>query len=974
MAQEPPVCDMKDHNASADSARRRLGRLLDHADWLHGLARQVVQDGDEAEDVLQEALVVASGASVPAGAPERAWLGGVLKNVARGRRRRRTKQWEREQRVAAERDRATPSVADDAARLELQRRLLGHVETLPDAQRSAVLARFYDGLPPRKIAQRDGVSVSTVNSRIQRGLELLRTRLDAEHGDRRAWAAWLLPLARRAPAAEVPVAALGLAVAAVALMAAGATWALMAPGGDARVPGLALVSPEKGKAEVGSEEIEPTPASGTTDRVALVAPAIPSLGAAPQEVRDRQLKVRVVDPQGRAIESGIQVGANARVEMPPRPGFTHTDHDDLLVAKLEGGNASFTDPWRNMLFHGVEKGPDTWDRFQVHRVFIEGPGLAEFEPEASREVAFYPLQPDATEDVECTLVLPPRGGLRLVAQDFDGQRLDADGTASLTFPGVAQHDLGGERTYAAPIRSGIAEWTDFAIGRRPFEIRIDVPSLGASWTTYGTGPERDLEVVTVKSQRPRRPAVTARLVDRRGKPLELDRVELQLTSPGLALYVGRSLIASSGPDGRIRFELPVDGQDSGALPPLAMHSLRVSVEGADGQYRQAVHDAIRLWKSPPGSYELGADLGDVLLRFERRAELHGLVLDEQHRPVAGAEVSLSTPGAQGFGAIPTDASGAFTLSAPARSGSILQVDVPDGPYMRYEEELQQGTEELLIVLTRGSRFEGKIDMGGFNFPERAFTIVLAHDTQTELRRYFWPDQMGAFGGGPVPPGDYTATVNCQGGQALATFAGIHFGESGTVTDERLNGLRLSDYFREVAVTWSASERRWSPQFIVEPLDRSGRFTFVLIGFLKDGLILPTRIPAAVRFTIGEDLVRIEDVSTIGEKLHVTFGGAIDLSLQIEGEPLPAKQYSLEGVEGTSTAGYLTTLPQDALRSGTVAARVPLPGSYRIFVREIGRLGNGGVMFQSVSSTPLGDPFEVRPPDERGTLQIVPVSL
>jgi hypothetical protein len=61
-----------------------------------------------------------------------------------------------------------------------------------------VLLRFYEGLPPREIAARHGVSVNTVNSRLQRAVALLRGRLDARRG-RGATAGAIFVLAGRKP-------------------------------------------------------------------------------------------------------------------------------------------------------------------------------------------------------------------------------------------------------------------------------------------------------------------------------------------------------------------------------------------------------------------------------------------------------------------------------------------------------------------------------------------------------------------------------------------------------------------------------------------------------------------------------------------------------------------------------------------------------------------------------------------------------
>jgi len=173
--------------------------LLAHAGFLRGLARSLLFDRASADDVAQQALLAALKRGVgltapPAGFSLRGWLAGFVKNLVRQGTREEARRTAREH--AAAKQEATPSAADTAARLELMQRVVGAVQQLEEPYRTAVLLRFFDGLPPRAIARRLGVPVETVRTRIKRGLEQLRRRLDARHdGDRIAWGALLLPTA-----------------------------------------------------------------------------------------------------------------------------------------------------------------------------------------------------------------------------------------------------------------------------------------------------------------------------------------------------------------------------------------------------------------------------------------------------------------------------------------------------------------------------------------------------------------------------------------------------------------------------------------------------------------------------------------------------------------------------------------------------------------------------------------------------------
>ncbi len=166
--------------------------LLEHADWVRGLARTLVRDPDRADDVVQETWLSALESPPRDATNPRGWLGAIVRNAVRQRARSDERRSARE--AAAARTEAQSDTADLVARAALQRELVGHVLALEEPYRTTVLLRFFEGLEAIAIAERDAIPLSTVRSRLQRALELLRRRLDAEHGDRRAWMAALLPL------------------------------------------------------------------------------------------------------------------------------------------------------------------------------------------------------------------------------------------------------------------------------------------------------------------------------------------------------------------------------------------------------------------------------------------------------------------------------------------------------------------------------------------------------------------------------------------------------------------------------------------------------------------------------------------------------------------------------------------------------------------------------------------------------------
>jgi RNA polymerase sigma-70 factor (ECF subfamily) len=167
--------------------------LLSESDWVRRLARRLSKDAAEAEDLAQEALSRGLEQG-PEAVSLRAWLGGVVRNLARQGHRSIARRKAREASVA--RDERLPSAAEALERLQLQQGVVRAVLALEEPYRSTVVLRFYDDLAPRAIAKREGVPVATVKTRLARGLAQLRARLDHEHGgDGRSWALVLLPLA-----------------------------------------------------------------------------------------------------------------------------------------------------------------------------------------------------------------------------------------------------------------------------------------------------------------------------------------------------------------------------------------------------------------------------------------------------------------------------------------------------------------------------------------------------------------------------------------------------------------------------------------------------------------------------------------------------------------------------------------------------------------------------------------------------------
>ena len=178
--------------------------LLAHGSWIRSLARRMVADEHRAEDLVQETWLAALRRPAALRSPRR-WLRTVLTNLVRRDLRDTGRRNQREQ--ANARAEAEPSVVATLEAASLGRELADAVLELDEPFRGCVLLRYYEDLPPREIAERLGVPVRTVNSRLSRGLERLRETWRRRHGDQGpTWTQSLLLLARP-PGAAAPVAA-----------------------------------------------------------------------------------------------------------------------------------------------------------------------------------------------------------------------------------------------------------------------------------------------------------------------------------------------------------------------------------------------------------------------------------------------------------------------------------------------------------------------------------------------------------------------------------------------------------------------------------------------------------------------------------------------------------------------------------------------------------------------------------------------
>ena len=173
------------------------GELLEHAAWVKRLAVALVGREDVADDLVQDAWMVALRSPPEANRPVRPWLAGVLRNLAYKRWRGDGRRQRREKR-SLELVQDTPTPERLVGRAETAKLVLTMVLELDEPYRSTVLMRYDEMLSSVEIAERLGLPAGTVRSRLKHGMDRLRSELDRRHnGDRKAWCVALMAFGRR---------------------------------------------------------------------------------------------------------------------------------------------------------------------------------------------------------------------------------------------------------------------------------------------------------------------------------------------------------------------------------------------------------------------------------------------------------------------------------------------------------------------------------------------------------------------------------------------------------------------------------------------------------------------------------------------------------------------------------------------------------------------------------------------------------
>ena len=142
---------------------------------LRGFIRRRAGDAAEADDILQEVFLRLHTRLGTQRCPEclRAWIYRIAKNVIIDHARRRRPSAE----LSETADRQPAPMEEAGAEERLAGSLRAMVDTLPPADRLALLLTEFEGLTQRELADRLGISLSGAKSRVQRARRRLRDLL-----------------------------------------------------------------------------------------------------------------------------------------------------------------------------------------------------------------------------------------------------------------------------------------------------------------------------------------------------------------------------------------------------------------------------------------------------------------------------------------------------------------------------------------------------------------------------------------------------------------------------------------------------------------------------------------------------------------------------------------------------------------------------------------------------------------------------
>lgn len=604
--------------------------IADHGRFLRRLSRAVLRDDSRAEDAAQEAWLAALEAPPPANFV--GWLVTVTRRVGLRFDREADRRRARERSVA--REERLPAADSVAARSEIVRLVGAVVAELPEPFRETLLLRYWEGLPPRRIAARMRVPVATVQSRTRRGLERVRTELEHRAPREESWRESLALAVGLRPRPFVIPMTLGALTMKAKTWIAGACALIAltvatAVGTSVLTPDGGNVEPRPAPAALGRAVGEPEPVLAAEEARPERRVQEPALDALAETATT--LPVFVVDAAGQPVEGA---------ELLAGPGA-----DDLgVVARTDGGGRTLLEVTPEL--HVLCARAEGWAPSPVYDV-----------PPLERASDGLVLQLPVRGAALAVEVRDPSGAPLWGARVFAGRDEEVDyrlpdGAVARTAPGFAA------RTDA----DGIARFPSLPPGWLRVRVQHEAYAGAMAFATLDPGGESRLEIRLEPGL-----TVTGRVCDERGAPVagamvRGDSATRSATSAADGSFrlgpVGAGKLVAVGPLGRrtvervvgepgtvVRWDpvLPSEPAVRGRVvddrgQPLAGWTVHANLDRWPGWRRGATTD-------PDGCFVI-YDAPSGALRVEVRAEPQGElpVLTREGIEAGPAELRLEVPG------------------------------------------------------------------------------------------------------------------------------------------------------------------------------------------------------------------------------------------------------------------------------------------------------------------------------------------
>ncbi|MEX1025108.1 MAG: sigma-70 family RNA polymerase sigma factor [Planctomycetota bacterium] len=563
-------------STSARNAPPREGLSEDDLAYLSRMTRWLSLDPQEAEDIAQETWLAFQRSPPRELEGKRQWLRVVARRIATRRRNR-----DRTTRTLLEEPPDRNSLGHESTCDELREVVAQAFRSLPEPYQETVRLRFYEDLKPAGISEALGVSVNTVNSRLQRAQRMLRRKLEPERRGALHWLAGFLavPFGRReprpslrfAPSVQGITVAVAVALTGFVLFFDGA-WNHRA--NQAAEPRRAATLAEL-----------PARETRTADRVP--EPAQPRSFEAAAHTAMQTVTGHVRDQQGRSVQ-GAKIYAWVTEQDARLVGTSAADGSfhaaigpaDRLQGPVLGANGAI----------GIQARAAGWSRGVVHI-----------------------LPPDVTDRIP--LVLSPHvADLVIAVETADGLPLEhaaiqyCTESAAIFGPEPDGTLFWNPSAHAEPDTPGT--WRVLGLQVGSGTLRVAAPGFApvSVQLALQAGTQFERVVLTPGT------TLSGRVVDARGRPLEHARVTR------FVHHQDEDLVAHTGPDGRFSFS------------NLAAGRMRFAVRDADDRLGVAL--TATLGSKP-------VDVGTLVAREQAPHRMR--MLDEHERPLGSLTVELRSP-------------------------------------------------------------------------------------------------------------------------------------------------------------------------------------------------------------------------------------------------------------------------------------------------------------------------------------------